>query len=114
MIQIISGIYGLKKGKMVVPVTEKDGPIKLDAQREEELVNAGIAKYVNAEKEEEAEAGEELKEKKVDELKAIADEMGIEYPERVKKADLIALIEEEEKIDTEEAAPEIDPAEAVQ
>ena len=112
MIQIISGIYGLKKGKMVVPVTEKDGPIKLDAQREEELVNAGIAKYVNTE--EEIEAEEELKDKKVDELKSIADEMGIEYPERVKKSDLIALIEEEEKIETEEMAPEIDPAEAVQ
>ena len=114
MIQIISGIYGLKKGKMVVPVTEKDGPIELDAQREEELVSAGVAKYIHAEKEEQPEAEKDLIKKKVDELKEIADEMGIEYPERVKKAELIALIEEEEKTETEEPAPEIDPAEAVQ
>lgn len=113
MIKIISGIYGMKKGRMVVPVTEKDGPIEIDPEREKELVEAGIAKYVETEKQEEAETEEELKDKKVDELKAIADEMGIEYPDRVKKAELIALIEDGEA-ETDEEAPSFDPAEAVQ
>lgn len=113
MIQIISGIYGMKKGKMIVPITKKDGPIEIDPEREKELVEAGIAKYVEAEKQEKAEMEEELKDKKVDELKAIAEEMGIEYPDRAKKAELIALIEDEEA-ETDEEAPSFDPAEAVQ
>lgn len=115
MIKIINGIYGMPKGKMVVPVTAEDGPIEIDPKREQELVEQGVAEYVNAPA---AEEDVQLDKMNVRQLKEIADQMGIEYPGNIKKDDLIQLIEtaeeEPEEENDEEEAPELDPMQAVQ
>lgn len=46
MILIIGGTFGMVKGGKIIPVTEKDGPISLEAELENRLVKEGIAKFV--------------------------------------------------------------------
>lgn len=113
MIQIIKGAYGLPQGKIVKAITKDDGPISIDPKREAELVEAGVAEYVD---EPEANEGDVAVDRMtVQQLKSVADQLGIKYPNNIKKDALIQLIEEEsEEAETEEAAPSIDPMQAVQ
>lgn len=100
----------MPKGRIVIPITKNDKPISIDPKREAELVEMGVAKYVDDPEE------KNLESMSVKELKALADEMGIEYPDKVRRVALIDLIENAEEITEEsgEAAPEINPEEAVQ
>lgn len=47
MIQIVQGIYGMVVGRSVEAVRAGDPPITLSPDRERELVEAGIARYVD-------------------------------------------------------------------
>ena len=115
MIQIIKGAYGLPHGRIVKAITKDDGPISIAPEREAELVTAGIAEYVNAPSVKEDVAIDNMT---VQQLKAVADQLGIKYPGNIKKDDLIQRIEtageEDETIEPEEDAPSIDPMQAVQ
>lgn len=120
MIKIIKGSYGMKVKGLVVPVTEKDGPITLDEAKEERLVRLGVAEYVaesedapapgadDREPEDQAETGgadetdsdsvdEELpaysEDMKLDELKAIAAKYGVDASKARAKKEVIAAIE---------------------
>ena len=48
MIQIVQGVYGMVVGRSVEAVRAGDPPIALSPDRERELVEAGIARYVDA------------------------------------------------------------------
>lgn len=116
MIRIVKGAYGLPQGRIVKAITKDDGPISIDPKREAELVEAGVAEYVD-----EPEANEEnvaVEHMTVQQLKSVADQLGIKYPSNIKKDALIQLIEEKdeevEEADPEEDAPNIDPMQAVQ
>ncbi len=58
MIEMIKGIYGLKVGNTVRPMSKRSGPFSLSKKRERQLVASGFAKYVK----EEVVEQEELKE----------------------------------------------------
>lgn len=47
MIQIIAGTFGYYNGRKVIPITEADGPQKLDPELEARLVKKGVAKFVD-------------------------------------------------------------------
>ena len=49
MIEMIKGIYGLKVGNMVRPMSKRSGPFSLSKKRERQLVASGFAKYVKEE-----------------------------------------------------------------
>lgn len=46
MIQMIAGKYGMYTDGKVIGMTRESGPFSIDAEREAELVAAGIAEYV--------------------------------------------------------------------
>ncbi|MCB6992900.1 HeH/LEM domain-containing protein [bacterium 210820-DFI.6.37] len=115
MIRIIKGAYGLPQGRVVKAITKKDGPITIAPEREAELVASGIAEYVDApDTKEEDVAVENMT---VQQLKTVADQLGIKYPGNIKKDDLIQLIEDagedEAETEPEEDTPSIDPTQAV-
>lgn len=110
MVEIIKGTFGYFDGRRVVPVTIKDGPQNWDHDLERRLVARGIARYVDANEpaqkpaeapmEEPVEVEEPQTEEPdftkmtVKQLKAVAEEMGIDTKPLKKKADLIAAIED--------------------
>lgn len=100
MIKIISGTYGHRKNGRVVPVNSKSGPVELDKKEEARLVAAGVAEYVESEKagkpEDQPEAqptAEDLEKMTVAELKAMAEDLGLEV-KGGKKADYIEALTE--------------------
>lgn len=122
MIQIIAGTFGYYNGRKVVPITNADGPQKLDPELEARLVKKGIAKYITAPaaarpvdpespdpagapapQDPEATEGDpetpddELPEynedMKLDDLKEAAKAYGVDASALRKKADIIAAIE---------------------
>lgn len=106
MVEIIKGTFGYFDGRRVVPVSFKDGPQTWDPDLERRLVARGIARYVEAEKPAQApvwvpvevadlqEATVDVENMTVKQLKAVAEQMGIDTKNLRKKADLIAVIEE--------------------
>ena len=129
-IRIIKGTFGFwdEKRKVVVPKTEKDGPFLLSEERAGELVEQGIAEYVQApdvypasEAEEDGEEKQpiDLDEMTVEQLKDVAEPYGIKYKVGTKKADFVAEIREameesEAEEDGEDAPPEVNAEDAVQ
>lgn len=102
MIKIISGTYGFVQGGRILPKTSKSDPFELPPEREQELVDAGVAIYVAA-----SEIGEnqaDMANMKLAELKELAAKHGVDAAGVRSKADVIAMIE---------AAPELDPEEPV-
>ena len=136
MIKIINGVYGMKVGNRVVPVTEKDGPIELAPEKEARLVKKGVAVYVDLPADDaspfipeetedklpdNAETGRELPEYNEDmtreQLNKIALEYGIEDPQKARnKAELISWLDEVvdgELDDDEDMPPVFDATDAV-
>lgn len=137
MIKIINGVYGMKVGNRVVPVTEKDGPIELAPEKEARLVRKGVAVYVDLPADDasplipeetedklpddNAETGKELLEYNEDmtreQLNKIALEYGIEEPQKARnKAELISWLDEivDGELDGyEDMPPVFDAADAV-
>ena len=107
MVEIIKGTFGFFDGRRVIPVSAKDGPQSWDPDLEQRLVARGIARYVG-EAEEPAQAATEAPEEvtelqteevdiskmTVKQLKAVAEQMGIDAKSLRKKSDLIAAIED--------------------
>ena len=54
MIRMIKGTYGLKVNGVVEAMTKRSAPFSLSAEREAELVKAGVAAYVEETAEEKA------------------------------------------------------------
>lgn len=50
MIKIIKGVYGFRKGSLVIPKTKNDEPFPLKPEDEQRLVDIGVAEYVKEEK----------------------------------------------------------------
>ena len=137
MIQIVAGTFGYFNGRKIVPITEADGPQKLDPALEARLVKKGIAKYVGApvvtqepvQQDPEPAAGideqqsenkpslpEYNEDMKLDELKEIAKAYGVNASAMRKKADVIAAIEASQQEDDDaddEAPPQLDAADPV-
>ena len=126
MIQIIAGTFGYYDGRKIIPLTNESGPKQLDPELEARLVRKGIAKYVgtieHAHSESvhaQAESGtdEVLKSlpeynegMKLEELKSIAVEYGVDASAMRKKAEVIAAIEaaKEETVEDDEEPPHFD------
>ena len=93
MIKIINGTYGYRNSDGRVE-TPKSKPFSLSDEREAELVDAGVAEYVNG-----APATSEDNRDKVNgdmtvkELTAIAQELGADVPKKATKAQLLEIIE---------------------
>jgi hypothetical protein len=99
MIKIVNGVYGMKIGNRVIPVTEKDGPIELAPEKEARLVKKGVAVYVDKPTTDDAsEVEKKLPKYNEDmtreQLNKIALEYGIKKPEKARnKAELISWID---------------------
>ena len=126
MIKIVNGVYGMKIGNRVIPVTEKDGPIELAPEKEARLVKKGVAVYVDLPADDASPLIPEEPEDKLPEynedmtreqLNKIALEYGIEDPQKARnKAELISWIDEivdGELDDDEDMPPVFDAADAV-
>lgn len=137
MIQIVAGTFGYFNGRKIVPLTEADGPQKLDPALEARLVKKGIAKYVGApeaaqepvQQDPEPAAGNDEQQPetkpslpeyseamKLDELKEIAKAYGVDASAMRKKADVIAAIEASQQEDDDaddEAPPQLGAADPV-
>ena len=107
MVEIIKGTFGYFDGRRVIPVSATDGPQDWDPDLERRLVARGIARYVSeaamsadAVVEEPVEVAElqteevDISKMTVKQLKAVAEQMGIETKNLRKKSDLIATIED--------------------
>lgn len=106
MIQMIAGTYGYRDGDRVIPKTSASGPFSLPPGRERELVEAGIARYVDGfplsleaapQTSDYIDLPEYGVDMKFDELKSIAKIYGVDE-DRLKaaksKAAVVALIDE--------------------
>lgn len=126
MIKIINGVYGMKVGNRVVPVTEKDDPIKLAPEKEARLVKKGVAVYVDSPTTDDAfpftpeEPEDKLPEYNEDmtreQLNKIALEYGVEDPQKARnKAELISWLNEivGGEHEDEDMPPVFDAADAV-
>lgn len=107
--------YGFNNGKYIEPKTKDSEPFSVRAEREAELVAAGIAEYVgepiNDTISEPIEADiefteEALGEKTMNELREIAKALGVKQKAGMKKADLIDAILADD-------VPELDPSGAI-
>ena len=129
MIQMIEGKYGLYTDGKVIGMTRESGPFSIDAEREAELVAAGIAEYVYDssgapigfdEQPPEVETGKPLEDMSVKELREIGKSLGYTFKVGMKKAAMVDCIKhgppDAEAPDTEdsESAPTFDATEAVQ
>ena len=135
MIKIIKGVYGYvdKKTGVVSPKTEKDGAFSLPPEKEERLVNLGVAVYVEgpepapvedveaAEDIARAEAEPALEDMTANELRELGKEYGLTFKVGTKKAEMVEAIKdkwpqpvEEEAEDDGEPLPSFDAAEAVE
>lgn len=126
MIQIIAGTFGYYDGRKIIPLTNESGPKQLDPELEARLVKKGIAKYVgniehahseSAHAQAENGTDEVLKSlpeynegMKLEELKSIAAEYGVDASAMRKKAEVIAAIEaaKEETVEDDEEPPRFD------
>jgi hypothetical protein len=116
MIRIISGTFGMVKGKQVIPITEDYGPIQLEEELERRLVNEGIAEYVGnapiaADMHQKADVSLPVYNAgmKLSELKKVAEAYGIET-EGMTKAEILDAIQEaelEEDSEADEEPPEL-------
>ena len=107
MIKIINGTYGYRNphSGLVEAKTVKSKPFSLSPDREDELVDAGVAEYVGEDVSDDTpddhapetdDAGYSEK-NTVAELKAIAKERGIEVAERATKKQILAALEAAEE-----------------
>lgn len=114
MIRMISGVLGYHNGTTVVPITSKDGPISIAPDVEKHLVECGRAEYVN---EPASAASNEVEpsyssDMKLEELKALAEQNGIDASKMRSKAEVIAALDAA-ITDEEDAPPEFGAADPV-
>lgn len=125
MIKITGGVFGMrdKKGSITYK-TERDEPFSLSTEEEKRLVGRGVAEYVSCSSKAEPEKAEPEHEKipsedpvlsekmKLDELKDIALDYGLDCSSMRSKVEVIEAIKEaQDNPDEEEDVPEISAAE---
>lgn len=88
MIKMIKGTYGMKVNGVVEAMTKRSAPFSLSAEREAELVKAGVAAYVEETAEEKA-----LSNMKMAELRKTAAAYGVDASKCRSKKETIELIE---------------------
>lgn len=115
MIKIINGTYGYRNSDgRVEAKTPKSKPFSLSEEREAELVDAGVAEYVNgAPATSEDNCDKVNGDMTVKELTAIAQELGADVPKKATKAQLLEIIEKaqhESPVDDEDEDDEDDDA----
>lgn len=98
MIKIINGTYGYKNPKTnrLEAKTSKSEPFELDAKREQELIDAGVAERVGAtpkQAENEKDGEPALGDMTVKQLTEMAEGMGLTVPKKATKPQLIEMIE---------------------
>lgn len=128
-IMILAGVYGHNENGHVRAVRAGDPPIEVEDAIGERLVRHGVAAAVvdeipdgatieNVDSKEEAEEFPDYDEDMTRaQLEKIALQVGIteeELKTAKKKADVIALLDEAREEYTDEAAPDLDAAEAIQ
>lgn len=95
MIKLIRGTYGYVTKNGVEAMTKASAPFVLSKKREEELVKAGVAVYV-----EDGAQAKTYADMKMAELRQLAKEQGMNAETIKSKKELIALLENhEEKVD---------------
>lgn len=131
MIKMVVGSYGYEnENGSVRPISEKDGPFKLSADKEKRLVDLGVAVYVDAD-------GEDINDPEVvdiiqdgvpeydvsmkaAELRKIAKEhMGLTFEAGITKKEMVAAMDEyiaEHSVEDEDEIdlPDFDAAGAVE
>lgn len=101
-IKIKKGIFGWKKNGIVKAITPKHGPIEVEDELAQSLIDREIAERVeDPSEDQEEEAADTLESKTVGELKKLAEEKGIDTRKLKKKQDLIEALEEAEESDEE-------------
>lgn len=140
MIKIITDTtFGYWNGRFVEPKNKNCEPFKLDPEREAELVTLGIAAYVDEEAEQDREAkpeaeqneeadsedpeeltAESLASMKLQDLKALAEPLGVKFEVGMKKSELaqhvfeaVQAAESADESLTEENPLSFDPAQAI-
>lgn len=135
LIQITNGTYGHtpilpdgRKSRYVVPVNRKTGPIDVEPEEAARLVEAGVAEYVTDELAKAAKApeapaeetvtghldGTDLESMTFAELKALAQDMGIETGKIKSKAAMIeAITAVEVEAPAEDDLPELSAQDVV-
>ena len=88
MIRMTKGTYGLKVNGAVEAMTKHSAPFSLPADREAELVKAGVAAYVEETAEEKAYSS-----MKMAELRKAAAAYGVDASKIRSKKEVIAMIE---------------------
>lgn len=126
MIRIIAGVYGYRENGIITPKDKDSKPFSLNPEREAELVHLGIAEYIDIDKVEEKKEPEQPDEScdqkrdidydeyhekpeydnemKLEQLKKIANEHGIETRAMRSKAEVLHALDQyfaEENEDTE-------------
>lgn len=125
MVQITTGTFGYWDGKKIRPVTAKDGPVSFSPELEKRLVEKDrIAVYAGGIPEPEPPEQKPdskplelkpLQSMKLEELKKLARDLGLDTKSARSKGDFIRLIEErEEEMLSGETPPEFDPEMAVE
>ena len=128
MIKIVQGVYGHLVNGVVYPKDSRSVPFELTPEQEEWLVKKGVAVYVDAGRTalpDEVEAIPEYSvEMKANELRAIAEKMGLKFKPGTSKAEMVKMMDAEinahsVEIDEEEAedvddVPAFDASEAIE
>ncbi len=97
MIQIVAGTYGKAEGNRVVAVTAANGPFTLQPEQEARLVALGVAEYVDKPAQTACRAPamplnnipKYNAEMKMDELRAIAKQMGLSFKPGMTKVEMV-------------------------
>lgn len=87
MIKMVTGTYGLEINGTIEAMNKNSPPFSLSPARESELVLAGVAEYTDI-------SDESLSGMKMEQLRKIATEKGIDAGKIRSKKEIIALIKE--------------------
>ena len=96
MIRMIKGTYGRVVEGGVEAMTKRSAPFSLTAEREAELIAAGVAEKV-----EEIEQAKVYENMKMADLRKVAAERGVDVSSAKKKSEVVAILE------AAEAAPQL-------
>lgn len=102
MIKMTKGTYGLKVNGVVEAMTKRSAPFSLPADREAELVQAGVAVYV-----EEAPGEKALNSMKMTELRKTAAAYGVDASKCRSKKEAVERIEAAKAKVTPSEMPEV-------
>ncbi|MCR5337607.1 MAG: Rho termination factor N-terminal domain-containing protein [Lachnospiraceae bacterium] len=108
-IKIKKGIFGWKKNGIVKAITPQHGPIEVEDELAQSLIDREIAEKVEEPTEDpEEEPADTLENKTVGELKKMAEEKGIDTKKLKKKQDLIEALEDAKESEEEIAEDDAD------